>query len=150
MTVYVIMSNDYPDSVFGNRAEADAYCILKTSANINAMIKREERKVYWRVYPFEVQGAAPSAASPTAEAFNAMADVFTAKAVYCDQVVARRESGLSDEAWHSVSRQWAREGVVWREAARDLRKVAGGEPPVINRAGVTVVPVARLPVITKT
>lgn len=133
MTVYVVAGNDYPDSVFGNRTEADAYCVRQTETNVRDMKTGCARKIYWRVYPFEVQGASPSTTSPTEEAFLAMADVFTAKAVYCDQAVARREGGLSDEAWHSVSRQWAHEGVTWRTAAADLRKVAQGEKELITK-----------------
>lgn len=131
MTVWVIMGSDYPDKVFGNEIEAKAYCISQTTANIKAMARGEARKIYWRAYPFEVQGATP--AGPTAEAFLAMADVFTAKAVYCDQVVARRESAMTDETWHAVSKQWAHEGVIWRTAAADLRRVAEGEKELITK-----------------
>lgn len=49
MIVYVVMSNDYPDSVFAEKADAESYCELK----------RTETKarcwIFWKVYKFEVK-----------------------------------------------------------------------------------------------
>ncbi len=51
MKVYVVMSNDFPDSVFKNEADAEAYCDSKNKAPDN---QREYggRRIYWRVYGF--------------------------------------------------------------------------------------------------
>lgn len=139
MTVWVIMGNDYPDKIFGNEAEAKAYCISQTTANAKAMARGDERKIYWRSCPFEVQGAAPSAnptaASPTAEAFDAMADVFCAKAIFCDRRTTNdnRPKGLTDEAWNSITKGLAHEASTWREASRNLRAVARGEKELITK-----------------
>lgn len=54
MKVYVVMGNDYPDSVFLSEEVAQSYCDEK-----NAESKREAgplggRRVYWRHYEFEL------------------------------------------------------------------------------------------------
>jgi hypothetical protein len=44
--VFVVMGNDFPDSVWSNEQVADAYVIRNQSApNVG-------RKIYWRVYDF--------------------------------------------------------------------------------------------------
>lgn len=53
MKVYVIMSNDYPDRVFANEADAEAFCAEKKSADENKNLLGRWR-IYWRVYSFDV------------------------------------------------------------------------------------------------
>jgi len=53
MKVYVVMSNDFPDSVFMNRRKADAY--VKKWKKIKALKFRDFQRIYWQVYEFEVQ-----------------------------------------------------------------------------------------------
>lgn len=50
MKVYVVMGNDFPDSVFKEEKDAETYCDEKRKAN-----KPGQRVIYWRVYDFEVK-----------------------------------------------------------------------------------------------
>ncbi|WP_315792302.1 MULTISPECIES: hypothetical protein [unclassified Bradyrhizobium] len=47
MKVYVVMSNDYPNCVFGNQAAADAY-VAKRKLEDNPTGSGIYRRVYWR------------------------------------------------------------------------------------------------------
>ncbi len=55
MIVYVVMGNDFPAAVFANEQDAQQHCEQESSKN-------ERRKqdgygaIYWRVYPFALQG----------------------------------------------------------------------------------------------
>lgn len=53
-TVWVIMSNDYPDSVFSNAEDAIAYVTCMEAAEKKK--DRGFRRIYWRSYEFEVEG----------------------------------------------------------------------------------------------
>lgn len=59
MRVYVIMTNDFPEAVYSDKATAEAICKKQNS------IKPEPgfRKVYWRVYEFELKEATNAPAS---------------------------------------------------------------------------------------
>ncbi len=50
MKVWVVMGNDFPDSVWSSEHAAESYCIEK---------KAERRdvgpRIHWRVYEFEVK-----------------------------------------------------------------------------------------------
>lgn len=51
MRVFVLMGNDYPGGVFANEVEADEACKeLTVKDNVPG------RRIYWRLYPFELQG----------------------------------------------------------------------------------------------
>ena len=55
MRVFVVMANDFPDSVYLDEGEAERYAKAETE-------KSRERpdylpRIYYRVYPFEVMGA---------------------------------------------------------------------------------------------
>lgn len=47
MKVWVIMSNDYPDSVFATERLAEEYVKSQKA-------KREDMRIYWRAYEFTV------------------------------------------------------------------------------------------------
>lgn len=47
MEVYVVMGNDFPDSVFADKITAERYCEEKRIDH--------EPRIYWRVYEFEVR-----------------------------------------------------------------------------------------------
>jgi len=49
--VHVVMSNDYPDSVFLKADTASAYCAAK---DIEEM-KKDGKRIHWRSYPIEVR-----------------------------------------------------------------------------------------------
>jgi hypothetical protein len=55
MIVYVIMGNDYPDSVFTSENKAKVYVKRK-----NAKDKKEfpHCRIFWRLYPFDLDGKA--------------------------------------------------------------------------------------------
>jgi hypothetical protein len=56
MKVFVIMSNDFPDCVFAEEAKAEAYCKDKMDEQRAALTNSwETPRIYYRVYPFEVQ-----------------------------------------------------------------------------------------------
>ena len=52
MTVYVVMSNDFPDCVFARKDDADSYAETKNSQD---KLEYPYRRVYYKVYPFEVK-----------------------------------------------------------------------------------------------
>lgn len=49
MEVYVVMGNDFPDSVFTNEKDAEIYCQKRQDEN-----KPDNTKIYWRVYAFKL------------------------------------------------------------------------------------------------
>ena len=53
-TVYVVMGNDFPDSVFTSQALADAYCRDRSAEYRPG---QGQRRIYWRVYPFVLDRA---------------------------------------------------------------------------------------------
>jgi hypothetical protein len=48
--VWVIMGNDYPDSVFGSGKSAGKYITLKKNESI-----KQGKRINWRAYTFPVQ-----------------------------------------------------------------------------------------------
>lgn len=52
--VFVVMSNDYPDSVWKNEKEADDFCKKKNAEN-EERLKMGFPSIYWRSYGFEVK-----------------------------------------------------------------------------------------------
>lgn len=52
-TVFVVMGNDYPHSVWSDGPAAEAYCKGKMDAQKCDPLYLSPR-IYWRVYPFEV------------------------------------------------------------------------------------------------
>ncbi|HMH98995.1 MAG TPA: hypothetical protein VK577_20865 [Bradyrhizobium sp.] len=59
MKVFVLMGNDFPDRVFANETEANEVCQTLMDARGNQG-DHGFRRIYWRVYPFELQGALES------------------------------------------------------------------------------------------
>ncbi len=61
MKVYVVMGNDYPDAVFQAEAAAEKYVGERTISEKAAASKPDmfHRRIYYRYYEFELQGAAP-------------------------------------------------------------------------------------------
>lgn len=55
MKVYVVMGNDYPDCVFSDEGAADRYVKAKTVENKRSMETGYSRRVYWRVYLFDLK-----------------------------------------------------------------------------------------------
>ena len=55
MKVYVVMGNDFPDAVYAKEADARAYCEFRKQKDTE-----EGRRIYWRVYEFEVLEAPKS------------------------------------------------------------------------------------------
>lgn len=53
-TVFVVMGNDFPDSVFSTQEQADAFCAMKRA--------EPKSRICWRVYDFAVDAKAPDAA----------------------------------------------------------------------------------------
>ena len=51
MRVFVLMGNDFPEDVFANEIEANRAC-KERAAKDNV----PGRRIYWRLYPFELQG----------------------------------------------------------------------------------------------
>jgi len=51
--VYVVMGNDFPDSVFSTQQLAEAYIADKI---VLEKTRRHDMhpRIYWRVYPFEI------------------------------------------------------------------------------------------------
>lgn len=47
MRIFVVMANDYPDSVFSTERDAEAYCTKQRDAPSSQL-----RRIYWRVYEF--------------------------------------------------------------------------------------------------
>lgn len=56
LTVYVVMSNDYPDSVFSTEKLAKDYVAAKELAAREPRNYQDRTFVYWKVYPFNVDG----------------------------------------------------------------------------------------------
>ena len=54
MKVYVVMSNDCPDSVFDDKIKADAYVNKRKQENEVEMLRCYARKVYWNCYEFKL------------------------------------------------------------------------------------------------
>lgn len=52
--VYVVMSNDYPDSVFRKKVDADAYCQRKMDEQKVDLKSYEGVRFYYRSYEFDV------------------------------------------------------------------------------------------------
>jgi hypothetical protein len=52
MKVWVIMSNDYPESVFSNEEKAGAYVKEKNDKDKE---KHPYRLIFWRSYEFDVR-----------------------------------------------------------------------------------------------
>lgn len=50
MNVYVVMSNDFPDSVFDTEQAAERYCQEKRKIR-----EHGTPKIHWRVYEFKVR-----------------------------------------------------------------------------------------------
>lgn len=55
MKVWVIMGNDFPNSVFSNEEDADAYVACMDAAE-KKKLKGFGPRIYWRSYEFEVEG----------------------------------------------------------------------------------------------
>lgn len=51
MTVYVVMSNDFPDCVFASEKEADNYCNAKMDEQKKP---HQSPRIYYRYYAFKV------------------------------------------------------------------------------------------------
>lgn len=49
MKVYVVMSNDFPDSVYKTKTAAESYVAARTAEPPNVP------RIYWRVYDFELR-----------------------------------------------------------------------------------------------
>jgi len=54
MKVWVIMGNDYPDSVFASEAAAEKY-VNERKAEDNPTKDGLCRRIYWRAYEYEVR-----------------------------------------------------------------------------------------------
>lgn len=54
-TVYVIMSNDFPDSVFSDPVQAQTY--VDKENNLDKQ-RYPHRKVFWKVEPFVIDAKA--------------------------------------------------------------------------------------------
>lgn len=58
MKVFVLMGNDFPEKVFANETEANEICKALMDAPSNRHIHGSgSRIIYWRIYPFELEGA---------------------------------------------------------------------------------------------
>lgn len=53
-TVFVVMSNDFPDSVWASEPAAKAFCAAKNAENAQR-VKDGNGRIYWRVYDFEIR-----------------------------------------------------------------------------------------------
>lgn len=53
MKVFVVMGNDYPDSVWRNEKEAEEYCELKKSDKTTQTMGHA--RIYWRTYEFKLR-----------------------------------------------------------------------------------------------
>lgn len=61
MQVYVVMSNDFPDSVFSTEAAAKAYVNRKNDAPENRLPSGGGPRIYWRSYEFDLDGKSNNA-----------------------------------------------------------------------------------------
>lgn len=50
MPVWVVMGNDFPDSVFDNSEAAERHCDSKRDGH-----ETHARRIYWRVYKFQLR-----------------------------------------------------------------------------------------------
>lgn len=60
MKVYVVMANDYPDSVYTTKAVAAAF-VAKQSAKEAALarsVKQWRPRIYWNFYEFDLKETA--------------------------------------------------------------------------------------------
>lgn len=56
MKVYVIMGNDFPECVFDTEEKAEAFCTERKKLDeAERKTPGYGRRIYWRVYEFEVQ-----------------------------------------------------------------------------------------------
>lgn len=55
MKVYVVMGNDYPDSVFNTEEAAEAYCQKRKNEPGNKHDLGNSYRIYWRVYEFDLR-----------------------------------------------------------------------------------------------
>lgn len=53
-TVFVVMGNDFPDSVFGQVEMAEQYVAEKIQEERDKT--RDFRRIHWRYYEFDIQG----------------------------------------------------------------------------------------------
>ena len=51
MRVFVLMGNDYPGAVFADETAANQACKERAAED-----DVPGRRIYWRLYPFELQG----------------------------------------------------------------------------------------------
>lgn len=52
--VWVVMGNDYPDSVFTEERDAEDYCAKRTQENRDPKRPNDPPRIYWRTYSFVV------------------------------------------------------------------------------------------------
>jgi hypothetical protein len=55
MKVWLVMANDAPDSVFGDKENADAFAHCMDVAERKRVKIGYPPRIYWRVYEFTVQ-----------------------------------------------------------------------------------------------
>lgn len=48
-SVFVVMSNDFPHSVWADEEEAKAFCDRNNCGQV-------QQRIYWKVYPFQLVG----------------------------------------------------------------------------------------------
>lgn len=51
-TVYVVMSNDYPDCVFDTKLAAEAYCTLRSAEQLEKVLAG--MRIYYAIHAFTV------------------------------------------------------------------------------------------------
>lgn len=54
MKVYVVMSNDFPDSAFSKEEDAEAYCATQRAQRQDPRVSMTPL-IYWKVYEFELR-----------------------------------------------------------------------------------------------
>jgi hypothetical protein len=62
MKVFVVMGNDYPDSVFSTQDAAEAYVEKKRAADPERQRLYGGMMIYWRWYSFDLDPALPAVA----------------------------------------------------------------------------------------
>lgn len=55
MIVHVVMTNDFPDSVYADKTEAEKLCADKMQEQKKDLRPYEAPRVYWRVYEFDLK-----------------------------------------------------------------------------------------------
>jgi hypothetical protein len=60
LSVHVVMGNDFPDAVFADAADADAYCVKARADSIERLRQQWGQQysgpgIHYRVYPFELK-----------------------------------------------------------------------------------------------